>query len=437
MHAQRSPNPPAARQQVEILALDPHGQGVFTIGDTRGTVANVVPGDKVLVERHGRGPWHVSEILAPSPARIPPDCEYHGSCGGCDLLAFSYPACAKAKADLVEQTLRAVTRGIDFVLLPFAAAPQTTRYRHRCRLHQGRNRHAPAAGYLPPEGRGIVPIDHCALLSEPLAQRLPALCRGIAHLPFRLEECRVAAATTGPERVAAHVVLAPGTSAKRSQAALEKLQHAARLCGITVGHPHRGVDLVIGDPLLTGAVAPGVAGGPFLSEPCHFTQGNAAMNGRMVATMRAWVERMAAKTSVELFSGCGNFTLPLAQLGLSVVAVESDPGAVRMAHKNMRRSGLAAKIRLISDHAAQVTTDVPCDLLLLDPPRTGFREIATVASRLRPRNIIYVSCDLSTFRRDAQALVGTGHTLVEGIGLDLYPRTHHVETMAWFQRMAS
>jgi 23S rRNA (uracil1939-C5)-methyltransferase len=74
--------------------------------------------------------------------------------------------------------------------------------------------------------------------------------------------------------------------------------------------------------------------------------------------------------------------------------------------------------------------------VLLDPPRTGAREATSAAARLRPRRIVYVSCDAPTLGRDAKNLMSFGYRLSRAVPLDLFPQTAHLELVATFDRIA-
>jgi 23S rRNA (uracil1939-C5)-methyltransferase len=75
------------------------------------------------------------------------------------------------------------------------------------------------------------------------------------------------------------------------------------------------------------------------------------------------------------------------------------------------------------------------DLAVVDPPRTGLgAEIVDVLSEWSPRTLAYVSCDPASLARDAKLLADTGYRLTLATPVDLFPQTHHVETVARFER---
>ncbi|MEE6286546.1 TRAM domain-containing protein [Georgenia sp. MJ173] len=146
---------------------------------------------------------------------------------------------------------------------------------------------------------------------------------------------------------------------------------------------------------------------------------------------------------VDMYSGAGLFTLPLAVAvgtGGQVDAIEVDPGAVRHARRNLR------DVPQAEVHVAPVTPAVvgelgadgrAVDVVVLDPPRSGAGEaVAAAVAALRPARIVYVACDPAALARDLRALGSHGYRATSLQGYDLFPHTHHVECVAVLERTA-
>ena len=147
----------------------------------------------------------------------------------------------------------------------------------------------------------------------------------------------------------------------------------------------------------------------------------------------------------DLYSGSGLFTLPLASLIAAhprVLALEGDRTASRNAEKNARRAGLGNVTTLHGD-VATTLAHVPHalahpDVVILDPPRAGARRKACLRiADAAPKAVVYVACDPTSLARDAATLTEHGYRLCRIHGYDLYPMTHHVETVALFVRGAA
>jgi 23S rRNA (uracil1939-C5)-methyltransferase len=133
------------------------------------------------------------------------------------------------------------------------------------------------------------------------------------------------------------------------------------------------------------------------------------------------------------------FTLPLSRRFAKVVGIEANSVATRFARRNLQHGGLtnarvvtatvAEWIRSNSRMAEHV------DLVLLDPPRAGAESIVIKGILdLRPQRISYVSCDPATLARDLKKLIAGGYAVESIAGFDLFPQTHHVETVVQLAR---
>jgi 23S rRNA (uracil1939-C5)-methyltransferase len=181
----------------------------------------------------------------------------------------------------------------------------------------------------------------------------------------------------------------------------------------------------IGDP--TPWIA-GADGEPLRLAPGGFSQ--ATEEGNAILARRAWELSDAVAPGVpalELFAGAGNVTVLLARTR-AVTAVEIVRESCEAARANLAARGLSAKIV----EADATTYAIPRDtkLVVLDPPRTGAKEVArALAGRPLPA-IVYVSCDPPTLGRDLAALADAGYRLEALETFEMFPHTSHVETIA-------
>jgi len=165
-----------------------------------------------------------------------------------------------------------------------------------------------------------------------------------------------------------------------------------------------------------------------------FFQTNPSLLGQLIDFA---LEDASGGCAIDLYSGVGLFTLPLLRRFRRVMAVESNPNAVRFARWNLKDAGFdVATVNLenVADWLSSVATrDV--DFILLDPPRIG-AESAVIKGilDLHPPRISYVSCDPATLARDLKKLVAGGYVVQSLAAFDLFPQTHHVETVVHLRR---
>jgi 23S rRNA (uracil1939-C5)-methyltransferase len=144
------------------------------------------------------------------------------------------------------------------------------------------------------------------------------------------------------------------------------------------------------------------------------------------------------ETALDLYCGVGLFTLPLARRFESVVGVEGNSTAVRFARRNLEHAGLK-NARAVNANVADWirAASCVCDFVLLDPPRAGVESVVINGIlKQHPQRISYVSCDPATLARDLKKLIAGGYAIESIRGFDLFPQTHHVETVVLLRRMS-
>jgi tRNA/tmRNA/rRNA uracil-C5-methylase (TrmA/RlmC/RlmD family) len=163
----------------------------------------------------------------------------------------------------------------------------------------------------------------------------------------------------------------------------------------------------------------------------------------LVGAVLAGVGDVSGAAVLDLYSGAGLFTLPLADAvgpDGEVVSVEGDARAVRDARRNVHDR---SNVELHQGDVARILTGrddadsdvVHADVVVLDPPRVGAgRPVVTAIAALRPERVVYVACDPAALARDVALLGDAGYTLRSVEGYDLFPMTHHVEAVAVLER---
>jgi len=160
------------------------------------------------------------------------------------------------------------------------------------------------------------------------------------------------------------------------------------------------------------------------------------VNRHLLGTMRRLVSDIAARatkkaTAIDLYSGVGFFSRPLAALFEQVTAVEGSEAAHECAKRNV-----PANVSLVNAPVEWWVERMPrADFVFLDPPRSGaWRNVIDAIATRANEIICFLACDPVTFARDASRLIASGWRLASLDLLDLFPNTHHVETLASFER---
>ncbi len=167
---------------------------------------------------------------------------------------------------------------------------------------------------------------------------------------------------------------------------------------------------------------------PLFYKKGAFTQVNREVNLKIIDDLKREVNALNPNNIVEFFCGIGNFTIPLALEGYNILAVEFDIKAVSSLKRNIGNFNLKNISVLRANLFEQFKIKGHFDLAILDPPREGAKNVAQKLLRKNINNIIYISCDPATLSRDMKIL-SKKYTLVKSKLYDMFPQTHHIESM--------
>lgn len=350
------------------------------------------PGDLVefRVEKEKKGCIFASliGIVEPSSRRIEPECPVFGECGGCHLLHLSYEDEIEIKRESLLESLERIG-GVKTSIEHSVPSPERFGYRNHTQFRvdaEGR------PGFAMRESNRIVPFppEGCLLLS-------PVIREAIADLP--------------------------------SESLPRGGEVRAREDSFGNVHFWDLVDRPGPPDLLMKA-----GGFSYPVSPGSFFQVNNLQNDRLLETVLSMPLRTRRRL-LDLYCGVGFFTLPLSRIVTEAIGVEKDPAAVRGANAALRLNKVI-NVSYRKGPAEQVIGRIrDIDLVLADPPRSGIPErVLRRIIKLRPAEIILVSCEPPTFSRDARRLIEAGYMLTRLDLVDLFPGTYHVETAALFRR---
>lgn len=172
----------------------------------------------------------------------------------------------------------------------------------------------------------------------------------------------------------------------------------------------------------------------FPVSPEVFFQVNMLMNDDLIRTVLS-LPRGTVKKLIDLYCGVGFFTLPLSRIADEVIGVERDPQAVKNASAALKLNKIG-NVRFKRGRAEEEIHRIrEADILIADPPRSGIPDSALKGIiRLRPDEIIIVSCEPPTFSRDVAKLIDAGYILSSVRLIDMFPGTFHIETVGLLRR---
>ncbi|MEY4589483.1 MAG: hypothetical protein RL497_1559 [Pseudomonadota bacterium] len=316
------------------------------------------------------------QVIIPHPNRRIAPCPYSGpgakQCGGCPWQFMPYGEQLDAKQQRVAQAVQRLDASVN--LHPIAPSPNEFNYRNRAQLkslgHQ--------LGFIAGASHRLVEIEECLLLTPACAEQL--------------------------HQVQAQVKSQPHTAQRKQPWITWDINE----------HEFRA------------------------NQRLPFAQGNSAQN----SYMQQWLSEQLNTGNhedcvLELFAGSGNFTQIIARAGFKFIhAVD----VVEEAINNLNQQNLPGVTTQVVDifkegNLAQLIKRLKPSMVVLDPPRDGLKTVAELQAKKTPINtLLYISCDLATFIRDANALNKQGFRLTHVQPLDMFPHTPHLELLTRFER---
>lgn len=452
-------------RDVLTLAVEDLALGGKALARHEGRVVFVdrgLPGDRVTARitrvKRSFAEARLESVEAPGSERTPARCAHAAQCGGCRLQELPYEAQCRIKERQVAEALRHLGGVAAPPVRAIVPAPSAWHYRNKMEFSfipdaQG----APVLGL---HERGtfdrVFEVRECHLPSPLVVEILrltqafardrrwrayhPTRHEGIArflmvrHLPLT-DECAV------------HLIAASDRlDGLRDWArAVAALSPAVKSVTLGLNASRANVAFAEDEVVLAGAgaVVERLLGLEFEIVGNAFLQTNSAQAEHLYRAALDAARLEGGETVLDLYCGAGTLTLLFARAAAGAVGVETVPDAVERARRNATRNGLG-NARFVCGEARQVLREwahgkregaVKPDLVVVDPPRAGLHpRVVFRAAELRPKRIVYVSCNPATLARDLKDFAPLGYTLAEVTPYDMFPHTPHIECVARLER---
>lgn len=385
-----------AEYEVTIEKLIYGGEGLARLDRATIFIPETVPGDrvKIIITEAEKNFFRAKaiEILDPSPMRRVAPCLYFDHCGGCQLQHINYSAQLEAKASFIEDSLKRIGQ----FSLPNKVEikhAEEFNYRNRVQLKVERSTKPLQIGFYKAGSHKVCDVENCLILADELNQALKVLRNAqdeiaLSQIPYSKIDL-----IKGVDNI----------SASQKIANLDTKETCQQVLGIN-----------------------------YYFDPDCFFQVNQYLLETLVENV---VGTRTGKIALDLYAGVGFFALQLAKNYQKVIATEVNKTAVKWAKHNIKENNINnlefydfSTEKWLAKMSRQVTK---LDLIVLDPPRVGIikKTLLSIAA-LEPKEIVYVSCEPTTLARDLRVLADCGYQLTNVLGVDLFPQTYHIETIA-------
>jgi 23S rRNA (uracil1939-C5)-methyltransferase len=401
--------PRGEAKTVRIEKLVYGGDGLARVDGQVALVPYVVPGELVTIqpERINAGLIRGSnpDLIEAAPGRVTPKCEYFGfgKCGGCHYQHLDYAAQVLEKKAILAETLQR-QGGVRYEGEIKALTGDPWYYRNRIQLHfDGRT-----VGYRRAASHEVYPVAHCEISSPVLNEVIRKLQDAVRQSEW-----------------------------PRFLRSLEVFTNESEI-QLNVTESNHPISKRFFDWCKT--LLPNVADGPITYEAggirFRLSGGSFFQVNRFLVEplMEEVLGSAEGEAAVDLYSGAGLFSIPLAKRFSSVSSVERGGSAFRDLEFNAGENGVSLDAHKSSAEEFLRTLQTSPDLLIADPPRSGLgKETTAELIRIRPTKLVIVSCDPTTLARDLRALL-PAYELKDMTLVDLFPQTYHIETVAKLEK---
>ena len=383
--------------EVTIEKIVPNGFGLAFAENLTVFVSLAAEGDRLrvkIIQIKGKSAFaEIVEIIEPSADRVEPQCVYFGRCGGCNFQQLNYEAQLAAKVAIIKDCLSRIGKINYEKEIQIIGSPHDYQYRARASWHVD-TRHK-KIGYFQRNSHAVIDVETCPILTPELDGLLTELRDTVEWESFWAEIVEIEAANSGENvSIYSNEIIEP----------TEEISFQAN-------------------------------GNQFFYDAQSFFQGNPFLIEPLIEIA---VGGANGETALDLYCGVGLFTLPLAKNFTKVIGVEGYERAVDFARRNVENARIEnADVFCenvgdwLTENAAEMRE---IDFVLLDPPRAGTeKETIENLLKIKPRVISYVSCEPSILARDLRILMES-YTIESITAVDLFPQTHHVETVVRLER---
>lgn len=433
--------------EAEIVSWSSDGAGVCRIGGRAVFVPGAIPGERWEVRIlkvtktavFGKG----ETLLLPSPHRSEPDCPHYRKCGGCALRHVKYEAECAFKLKRVNDAYRHIA-GIELEASEIIGAENTFNYRNKAIYAIGEG---PVRGFFRPRSHDVVAIDHCLIQDEASDRAAKAVCDFMAAnaVPAYDEKSGKGLVrhvftrfgrSSGQLQV---TVVAAGGFGGKTESLVRAIRNACPECVSIILNVNRtkGNTVLAGDFYTlwgSDSITDTLCGLDYELSARSFYQINPVQAEKLYYKALEYAAPNGKGLILDLYCGAGTISLCLARGCERVIGAEIVPEAVENARENAARNGIENAEFICAD-AGEAAAELlrrgeKPDAVVVDPPRKGLApDVIESICGMAPDRVVYVSCDVATQARDLKIFAEKGYKAIAATAVDMFPRTHHVETV--------
>ena len=411
-------------------------------------IKNAVVEDKLKVKitslnkRYAKS--EIVEIITPSKYRIEPLCPLFNACGSCQVQNYDYDFLIEQKQQILEE----IFSNINTKILPFVKSPKITQYRHKIQypVRQTKNSKRVLLGYFKTNSHELTNIKYCPMQPE-IINTITQFIRDnwtfgcydeknnkglLKNVLYRINSALdsvlvLFVLNTKEEKF----------SQKETKAFFEKLKKEFPIInGCFVNFNDKKTNSVLSDKTIK------IIGEDYITETLGNKQYKIGVTSFFQVNPYSAVELFEIvknninkdSTILDAYGGVGAIGIYLKEKAKSITLVEENKEATALAVENFKLNGIK-NFEILTGDAKEHFKNFEqqnkiFDYIILDPPRSGCDKEGLCAIHKSAKKIIYVSCNPQTLKRDVSYLISEGFKLDFIQGVDMFPYTYHIETVA-------
>ncbi|ADC50039.1 RNA methyltransferase, TrmA family [Alkalihalophilus pseudofirmus OF4] len=442
--------------EVQIEDLTHDGAGVAKVDGYALFIPKALPGEKIKAKvvkvKKGYGFARVMETIEESPHRTEPLCPIYHQCGGCQLQHMSYEAQLTYKQKQVKDVLARIGQITDIPVHPTLGMNDPWRYRNKAQVPVGEEEGGLIAGFYQERSHRIIDMDECLIQhqeNDDVVSKVKEIAKKYGIRGYDEDKhkgtLRHVVARYGKQTGDIMVVLVTrGKELPNKKNIIEEIRESIPdVKSIVQNINPKRTNVIFGDQTIVlwgdEYIYDSIGDIRFAISARSFYQVNPDQTKVLYDKALEYADLKGDETVIDAYCGIGTISLFLAQKAKHVYGVEIVPEAISDAKKNAEINGFT-NVDFAVGEAENVmpwwyAQGIRPDVIVVDPPRKGCDEkLLETILNMKPKRVVYVSCNPATLARDLRVLEDGGYKTKEVQPVDMFPHSTHVEVVSQIVR---
>ena len=437
--------------EIKIYNLGESGEGVGKFQNFTVFVENALPGEivlaKIIVVKKNYAVGKIEKILLQSPKRVEPVCKFFYKCGGCQLQHLDYQAQLSFKKQKIFDAVQRIAKLNNVEILDTVGAESPLNYRNKMQFPFGKDF---SCGCYAKNSHKIVDLDNCLIQHDDNNKILRAVKKIIQDLKIPAYDeqtgkgiLRHICGRVGFNQFMIILVTATKNLPHEKIFVQEILKILPQITSIQQNIQPQKNNIILGNEtkILFGKknISEKIFDLTFNISARSFFQVNTKQTEILYKTALDFAELSGNEIVIDAYCGTGTISLFLAKFAKKVFGIEIEKSAVDDAKKNALDNKISNAEFIVGDAVKIIpklyAEKIFADVVMVDPPRAGCdKKVLEVFAAMKPKKIIYVSCNPATLARDLKILSDLNFSAKKIQPVDMFPFTSHVESVTQIVR---